>query len=107
MQHGGAIKIDATINKVDATQYKIRIHFKVKSGWHINSHTPNQKQLIATTIIPVNEKVWQLNEINYPHAELVKTKFGHEPLSLYQGALQFLPTLLQNLDLNLSKLKLI
>lgn len=81
----GAIKIDATINRVDNNQYKLHINFKIKPDWHINSHTPLTEQLIATTISPVNKKNWSINNIQYPQAELIKTNFGNEALALYQG----------------------
>lgn len=79
------IKVHAKINKTGFNEYNLRIHFKIKPEWHINSNKPLQKELIATTISPVNKKLWQLEDIQYPQAKLTKTNFGAESLALYQG----------------------
>ncbi len=81
----GAVKVDAEIDNMANNQYGLRIHVKTKAGWHINSDKPLQKDLIATTVTVVNEQLWQLEAIQYPQAELVKTNFGDKSLALYQG----------------------
>ncbi len=80
-----AIKVDAEIKQTDEQQYKLNIHLKIKPDWHINSHSPIQEQLIATTLSLVDEDDWQLNSIQYPADELVKTNIKTERLALYQG----------------------
>jgi len=80
-----AIKVDGKIEMLGANQYKLNIHFKVKPDWHINANKPLQKQLIATTINVMDSQNWQLSNIQYPPAELIKTAFDKEPLALYQG----------------------
>ena len=80
-----AIKIDATIEKTTETQFKLTVDFKIKPDWHINSHQPIQKQLIATAINAVDDNHWQLSDIQYPAHELVKTNIDTELLALYQG----------------------
>ncbi len=80
-----AIKVDGKIEMSGVNRYKLNIHFKVKPDWHINANKPLQKQLIATTINVVDSQNWQLNNIQYPAAKLIKTAFDKESLALYQG----------------------
>ena len=80
-----AIKIDAEIEQTISKQFKLTIHFIIKPDWHINSHKPIQKQLIATTISMADENHWQLSDIQYPAHELVNTNIKIELLALYQG----------------------
>ncbi len=100
----GAIKIDASIQKKH--QQQLTIHFKTQPNWHINAHVPLQKQLIATTIDTINKQHWQLSDINYPPAKLVKTNFDKQSLALYQGEFTITATLIPNSKLNQETLKI-
>ena len=81
----GTIKVDGKIEMIEANQYKLKVHFKINSDWHINANKPLQKQLVATSISVIDKKNWQLSKIQYPQPELVKTNFNKESLALYQG----------------------
>ena len=89
----GAIKIDTTIDKTKQNEYKLTIHFKAHSDWHINSNKPLQKDLIATELSIDDKQDWLLKDIQYPQAELIKTKFGAKEMALYQGAFTVSATL--------------
>ncbi len=81
----GAIKIDAETKTEGANQKKLILKFSIKPGWHINSHQPLQKQLIATDIAIGNSEFWELKSIQYPQPKRLKTEFEDQPLALYQG----------------------
>ncbi len=58
----------------------------IKEGWHINSHQPIQKQLIATNLVVTDisspNKVVDVT-IQYPKGEIQNLGFSNEPMSLY------------------------
>ncbi|KPV96565.1 hypothetical protein AN214_01386 [Pseudoalteromonas sp. P1-9] len=62
-----------------ANQAKIVI--SLKAGWHINSHSPNQKSLIATALLIDGQ---QINTDNYPQPIERKLGFSDKPLSLFE-----------------------
>jgi len=58
------------------------LDFQLKSGWHINSHQPNQKSLIATSLSHAGV---QLLDVVYPKPVERKLGFDDKPLSLFEG----------------------
>jgi uncharacterized protein YyaL (SSP411 family) len=80
-----------------AYQGRIRVHTKkldeehvvvkltLKPKWHINSSSPLQGNLIATSIENIDTKNWSLLEIEYPKARLVKLGFSDEEVSVYEN----------------------
>lgn len=58
----------------------------IKPGWHINSHIPMQKDLIATELLlNDNAKGWKLESMIYPEAIQKKMVFQRNMLALYLG----------------------
>jgi uncharacterized protein YyaL (SSP411 family) len=69
----------------------------LKTGWHINSHSPLQKNLIKTSIeigdIGANETISGKNkqtiaDVSYPNAIIKKLGFSKTKLSLYENNLE-------------------
>ncbi len=80
-----AAKGAVTLRAKRSTNNLLQINIDIKSGWHINSHTPLQDYLIPTT---TSFPDGQLSHIIYPPASLKKLSFGQQKLSLYENQLQ-------------------
>jgi len=61
------------------------VKLTLKPKWHINSSSPLQGNLIATSIENIDTKNWSLLEIEYPKARLVKLGFSDEEISVYEN----------------------
>jgi hypothetical protein len=64
----------------------VDLHFRVASGLHINSHTPSDEFLIATTFSIASSEGVQLAAANYPAGESIT--LASDPttrLSVYTG----------------------
>ena len=68
---------------------RARITLKIAEGWHINSREPLQEELIPTALAVEEGGGWRLGEVVYPDAETVRLGFQDEPLSVYQGEIEF------------------
>ncbi len=65
---------------------RITVDLDIPHGWHINSNTPLQENLIPTLLsMDGAGNDWRLGEINYPEPRTVSLGFQSEPLSLYDG----------------------
>ncbi len=64
----------------------VDLHFRVAPGLHINSHTPSDQFLIATTFSIVNTEGVQLAAASYPEGETISLAFDPKTrLSVYTG----------------------
>ena len=79
----GNIRISNKSIKND-TEFDVII--EIKEGWHINSHQPLQKRLIATTldvIYRISAKKIADVTIQYPNGKIQRLGFNDEKMSLY------------------------
>jgi len=85
------------------------LHINIDGKWHINSHHPNQDDLIATNIVldSINietdgKRNITLQSVEYPEAVEKNLSFNQTLLSLYEGQLVFKITLKakENKDIN-------
>ena len=80
----------AQVGVVAGKPTPVELHFEVKSGLHINSHTPKTKDLIATSLtVPGNAGV-QWKEIQFPTGKdfvlpVAGAPGGGDHLSVYTG----------------------
>jgi len=75
-QGNGQIRLEQAADK----QAKLVINLKPK--WHINSHTPNEKSLMATELLIDGHK---LANTAYPKPIIKKLGFNQAQLSLFEG----------------------
>ena len=78
--YNGRIHIDTQKNKHD----QVAIKLTLAPLWHINSHQPLQKSLIATKVVSKDEKNWTIKHVNYPRGELAELGFSKEKISVYK-----------------------
>jgi uncharacterized protein YyaL (SSP411 family) len=72
---------------------KLTVAIDIAPGWHINSESPKQKNLIATALTDMQGN--PLPNTQYPQEKLTKLSFEKSVLSLYDGAIKItadLPT---------------
>ena len=69
----------------DARSATIRLDVHVAEGWHVNSHTPSEEYLIATTATLDKAEGLSISEPVYPPGKLKKFAFSEKPLSVYEG----------------------
>ncbi len=64
---------------------KAAVVLTIAEGWHINSHTPSEQYLIATTLElkPIEGVI--LTDLQYPKGKLLKFAFSETPLDVYEG----------------------
>jgi len=90
----GKLRAKSTLTKTAGHDYQLSVRLALKDGWHINSHQPNQKNLIATELLPdANNTAWETTAVQYPAGEDIKVGFSKQPLSLYQGNLKLTATM--------------
>lgn len=64
----------------------IDLHFKVNEGMHINSHTPRDKNLIATKLIVVEPQGMKIGPVDFPAgSDYALAAMPDEKLSVYSG----------------------
>lgn len=80
----GHLRIDAYIRQLTSQKHELMVNIKFDDLWHINSHTPDDKQLIPTSIQLKKTPFWQLAKVNYPPDEKIRLGFSRQPLALYQ-----------------------
>ncbi len=85
----GAVTVRGKLEIADEKSFWLDIELTIKPGWHINAHTPLQKDLIATEIsLNADGKDWKLETVTYPEPAHKKLKFQQSELALYQGKVQ-------------------
>lgn len=57
----------------------------VKAGYHINSHKPNDPDLIATTFTPTPTPGVTFGPVRYPSAKSIKVSYEKQPMTVYEG----------------------
>lgn len=65
----------------------LKIHIDIADGWHMNSHQPLQKNLIATTVKAKNLPA-DLLKMSYPRGKVKKVGFSEQNLSLYEHSVE-------------------
>ena len=64
----------------------IDLHFKINEGMHINSHTPRDKNLIATRLIVAEPQGMKIGSVDFPAgSEYALAAMPSEKLSVYSG----------------------
>jgi hypothetical protein len=65
---------------------RVELHFRVASGFHINSHNPHSKALIPTTLKLDPPTDIAMGEVSYPKGTDVSVPFARdEKLNVYSG----------------------
>lgn len=64
---------------------EISLKLTIRSGYHINSHTPAEEYLIPTVLNWDASPLGAAHGVDYPKAETVKYEFADKPLSVYSG----------------------
>jgi Disulphide bond corrector protein DsbC len=65
---------------------RVELHFRVASGFHINSHTPNSKVLIPTTLKLDPPTDIAMGQVRYPKGTDISVPFAKgEKLNVYSG----------------------
>lgn len=87
IQYGakGHVRIEKQVLSQTADKIELAIRLSMEKGWHINSHFPDSKDLIATSVAVDKQAAWKIVRSEYPEGEQVKLKFNDQPLSVYQN----------------------
>jgi hypothetical protein len=65
---------------------EVQLHFRVKDGFHINSHTPEQKTLIPTRLIVEEPHGLTVSTVDFPKGSSFTPSFApKDTLSIYSG----------------------
>ncbi|MGB2821527.1 MAG: protein-disulfide reductase DsbD domain-containing protein, partial [Phycisphaerae bacterium] len=70
----------------------LAVRIAIDEGWHINSHRPLQKDLVATAVGLAKGWPGTLVETSFPHGRKVHFAFSPEALSVYEGTVWILTT---------------
>ena len=66
----------------------VDLHFRVRDGLHINSHTPRDKDLIRTELIVAEPAGLDVEAVDFPPGvDFASKAFPNEKLSVYTGEL--------------------
>jgi uncharacterized protein YyaL (SSP411 family) len=63
----------------------LAVRIAIDEGWHINSHRPMQKDLVATAVGLAEGSPGTLGGVSYPRGRKVKLDFSPAALSVYEG----------------------
>jgi len=63
----------------------LAVRITIDRGWHVNSHKPLQKNLIATRLALKAGPPVALSDVAYPAGKEVKFAFSTEAVSVYEG----------------------
>ncbi len=80
------LKVEARVLPGSAGAGVLRLDAALAAGWHVNSHTPSEDYLIATSVRMNASPGVQFGEPRYPEGKLKKFAFAEKPLSVYEGA---------------------
>lgn len=80
-------EVPPTESMAGADSRHLRIVLTIADGWHVNSATPHQEELIATTVEVSSEWQgrWTPLEVSMPVGSDVNLSFDEDPVSVYQG----------------------
>ena len=82
--HAASVLPSSTVTLDPGQQVVVPVAVQIRPGFHINSDRPADVYLIPTQLTWDNE-VLELQDIEYPPAELVEYKHSEKPLSVYSG----------------------
>lgn len=81
-----SIKLYQSLDKLPLkSQLKIAVKVKIENGWHINSNTPNDEFLIATSFDLLSDIKFEITKIKYPDPLILRLSFSDEPVSVFEG----------------------
>ncbi len=80
------LEVKARVRKAEAGSPVLRIEATLAAGWHVNSHTPSEDYLIATSVRLDPASGVRFGEPRYPDGKMKKFAFAERPLSVYEGA---------------------
>ena len=64
----------------------VELHFRVRDGLHINSHTPSDKNFVRTEMVVIEPPGINIQDVTFPPGtEFASTAFPKEKLSVYTG----------------------
>lgn len=69
-------------------EFKVILNAAIESGWHINSHKPNDEYLIPTKISSGN-KSFPISNIVFPKPEERKLSISEKPVSVFENEEKF------------------
>lgn len=79
------IKTFQSFDKVyPGSEFKIAVHVKVDSGWHINSDKPYEDFLIPTGL-SIDTSAFKLIKVVYPKPHDLKLDISETPMSVWEG----------------------
>jgi uncharacterized protein YyaL (SSP411 family) len=88
VQYGGKghLRLEMITTK---SNLSAEIQLTLDKNWHINSHYPNDNDLIATSLSIADraKNSWKIVQAEYPSGSLLKVAFNEQPLSLYQHSI--------------------
>ena len=65
----------------------VELRFRIQNGYHINSHTPHEKNLIPTQLMIVDGDGVNVSAVDFPPGTDISFPFApNEKLSVYTGA---------------------
>lgn len=70
--------------------FRLAVIAEIKSGWHINSHTPKEDYLIPTVVTLLPAAGLVLKPAAYPKQLDRKFAFSETPLAVYEGSTLFI-----------------
>jgi len=85
------VKLKLDKNNLKATagsEVKVQLIAEIESGWHINSHKPNDEFLIPTTIKSGN-KSFPISKINFPKPVERELSVSDKPVSVFEEETKF------------------
>lgn len=85
------VKLKLDKNNLKATagsEVKVQLIAEIESGWHINSHKPNDEFLIPTTIKSGN-KSFPISKINFPKPIERELSVSDKPVSVFEEETKF------------------
>lgn len=83
------VKLDKSSVKAEAGgEVKVILTADIESGWHINSHKPNDEFLIPTTIASGN-KSFPIASINFPKPIERELSVSDKPVSVFEEETKF------------------
>jgi thioredoxin:protein disulfide reductase len=75
-----------SVDKVaQGSSFQAVVNVHIAGGWHINSHTPAQENLIGTVFSLNPKEGYILTDIRYPEGNRLKFDFAEDPLDVYEG----------------------
>lgn len=94
----GAVQTKAATQQKVKKVWNVSVTLNINEGWHVNSHRPKQKYLIATDLSVPEHSGWELEKVSYPQPVTRNLGFTQEPLELFEGRVSITAKLIQKSD---------